>query len=184
MNRIHIAIFVLLGMMFNLSNASSAEVSIDEVCASLPCRPATTISIPLGNRPALEIKFPKAPYVHQGRVNILAGETLTIGGEETDGKLTGLRYLGGKPAKDPENTLVFKLEHPGGTAMLSVTNHFAKPVKYRAAMQPGGKSVFYETSSCPVAAGLGAFESWPHPIVQLVLMDFRFLDPGGRSVCE
>ncbi len=40
------------------------------------------------------------------------------------------------------------------------------------------------TSSCPVHPGAAGVEMWPQPILQIVVADFRLLEPGGASVCE
>ena len=39
-----------------------------------------------------------------------------------------------------------------------------------------GKKEIYKTSIMPIEARLSDFESWPHPIVQLVLRNFRLSD--------
>jgi hypothetical protein len=37
-----------------------------------------------------------------------------------------------------------------------------------------GKEEILKTNVLPIEPNLSDFESWPHPIVQLVLRDFRF----------
>ena len=43
---------------------------------------------------------------------------------------------------------------------------------------PESKGIL-KTSIVPVEPGLSDFESWPHPIVQLVLRNFRFSEKGS-----
>ena len=52
--------------------------SIEEICSELPCRRPKTVKIKVegGYYPGIyESKFPKAPYVMHGRVDLLSGET-------------------------------------------------------------------------------------------------------------
>ncbi len=51
-------------------------------------------------------------------------------------------------------------------------------------MQPLESREFFATSSCPVPAGMGSFEIWGEPLVQLLLEEFRFIDASDGFVCE
>jgi hypothetical protein len=42
------------------------------------------------------------------------------------------------------------------------------------------KKELYKTSVLPVEPSLSNFEAWPHPIVQLVLSNFRFAENGSQ----
>jgi hypothetical protein len=44
-----------------------------------------------------------------------------------------------------------------------------------------GKEEILKTNVLPVEPNLSDFESWPHPIVQLVLRDFRFSEKPKQS---
>jgi len=58
--------------------------------------------------------------------------------------------------------------------MMLVLKSNIKQVLYQDALMtiPGKKGI-YKTSILPLQPGLGGYESWPHPIVQLVLRNFR-----------
>jgi hypothetical protein len=65
---------------------------------------------------------------------------------------------------------------------LTVHNPFPEQIKYRAGMLIPGEPHFRKTSSCPVLSNRMSLEHWPHPIVALVLTDFRFAP--GDNVCD
>lgn len=82
----------------------------------------------------------------------------------------------------PEKTITFEFSETKHGTMLSVQNPFDQPIKYSINMVDYSGN-FHKTSSCPVMAGGGAFESWPHPIPQIVISDFRFLEDGQGFTC-
>jgi hypothetical protein len=41
-----------------------------------------------------------------------------------------------------------------------------------------------KTSSCPMVAGVAGFESWPDPIVLLLVKEPRFLSADAGMVCN
>jgi hypothetical protein len=58
--------------------------------------------------------------------------------------------------------------------MLTVQNKLNRTFSYDALMTVPTRKEILETHVLPVEARLSNFESWPHPIVQLVLRNFRF----------
>jgi hypothetical protein len=71
----------------------------------------------------------------------------------------------------------------GNTSMmLSVKNPFGSFVKYNIDMVDA-KGNLHHTSSRPVLTRGAVFESWPHPIQELRITNFRFLKPEDAIVC-
>jgi hypothetical protein len=60
--------------------------------------------------------------------------------------------------------------------MLIIQNKLKRDLRMDALMTIPGKEGIYKTSIVPLGAGLSDYESWPHPIVQLVLRNFRVSD--------
>ena len=145
-------------MLLPITRKRFAEVTLEEVCASVPCRPATTVRLDVGGDTARRVDLPRTPYVYKGLVSIVTGETLFVESEETGGALGELRYVESDSVGIPERTLVFKLEFTDGSTILSVTNPFPTAIKYQAFMQPAETREFFATSSCPVPARMGSFE--------------------------
>jgi hypothetical protein len=71
--------------------------------------------------------------------------------------------------------------------MLNVRNESDAMIKYAAYMQfmRGEQLEFAPTSSCPIWPRIFGIESWPDPIVMLVLSDFRILTTDSpEMVCN
>lgn len=84
--------------------------------------------------------------------------------------------------KNPEITATFNFTKLDKGMMLSVKNPFSKSLKYNIDMiDLKGKS--FQTSSCPVRAGISVFENWPHPIPKLEIKNFRLLDDTEEMGC-
>jgi hypothetical protein len=59
--------------------------------------------------------------------------------------------------------------------LLTINNPFDRPLAYKAYIQPAGKNEFSATPVCPVPARRISAETWPYPVVQKLLREFRFL---------
>ena len=73
-------------------------------------------------------------------------------------------------------TLKFSQEvNADGTTMmlLVIQNHTKQTLNVDALMTVPSEKEAVETTILPVKPGLGGYESWPHPIVQLVLRNIR-----------
>jgi hypothetical protein len=78
--------------------------------------------------------------------------------------------------------------------MLTVTNKTRVTVKYDTVMfvpdPPSGGARGGRTSACPVMSPQGssssfsAFESWPHPIVMVLITNIRPLPADAAMVCN
>lgn len=106
-------------------------------------------------------------------------------GDVQGDRLINLRVI--PQAEAAKDALLFNFaETPIGgkpAMVLKVTNHFSRPLKYHAGMQLLGHRGVTPTSSCPVRAGLLAFETWPHPIVFMLVKDPTFTDPKSPGPC-
>jgi hypothetical protein len=60
-----------------------------------------------------------------------------------------------------------------GMTMLAIKNVMSSQLAYRAFIRLPGAAEWQETSIAPVMAGLSGFESWPHPIDAIALLDMR-----------
>ena len=99
----------------------------------------------------------------------------------TDGEIAEVTQV--ESILNPEKTVTFEFSESEYGTMLSVQNPFEQPIKYHINMVDYSGN-FHQTSSCPVMAGGGAFESWPHPIPQLVVSNFHFLGEDQGFSCS
>jgi len=148
----------------------------DEICAQVICREPTTVRLWANDGTVLEGTLPPAPYVLDGVINVLAGETFKVEAADTGAAFLTLRYA--ESDGDPDRTLTVSLEQfqseTGNEMIFSIENPLPYAVKFRiAANAPGSPDLVY-TRTCPVAPGEWSFEKWPDPIAQLVVFDVQF----------
>ncbi|GAB3103506.1 hypothetical protein G8770_19700 [Aestuariicella hydrocarbonica] len=98
-------------------------------------------------------------------VDIQSGNVLSVSRGESSGNIT------------------FELSKMSSGMMLSASNTLDQIVKYDIYMIDYNGNKHY-TSSCPMMAGAGVFESWPHNIPQLSIENFRVLAASDELACQ
>jgi len=129
-----------------------------------------------------ELTYP--PVQHGTFVTIFPGETLRLEADVAGDQITRLKSVG---EGDPSKTIVLEFKQAEGASdmMLIVRNPFHGMLKYQAGMMVPENDDVQKTSSCPVIAGKLGFETWPHPVFQLLLTDFHLLAENDTHVtCE
>ncbi|WP_263373407.1 hypothetical protein [Granulicella aggregans] len=127
-----------------------------------------------------EQKFDHVPYVASGDVYLFAGEAFGVNVTTAGDRLTGITYQS-DPAKADVEFKFTQEKAPRGFMMLLVTrNKLKKKLFFDAMMTVPGKTGIFNTSVLPIDPGLSNFESWPHPIVQLALRNFRFSETHSQ----
>jgi hypothetical protein len=165
------------------NDPSTLEPTIEEYCQDNPCRGPTRIFLRTDGEDFLFEAPAFWPVVQDGAISILPGEEIYIEAEREGDVLTDLRQV--NAVENPEKTFVvkfFQVDEDTGM-MLSLRNPFEFTVKFHMQMMDfsGG---LHETSSCPAPSGAGIFESWPHPIVQIYLLEPRVLPDQENIACE
>ena len=131
-----------------------------------------------GDGTVLEGELPRRPYVLDGVVNVLAGESFAVEAADTGDRFLSLNYV--EAVDDSSRTLMLSLEQvvsvAGNEMIFSLENPLNRPVKYRLAANRPGTSEFVYQSTCPVEPGGWAFERWRQPIAQLVVFDLQIVD--------
>ena len=171
------ALFVLVIVP---SPVTANHPTLEEACADVTCRPPADVRLKSDNGEIIEVSVATRPYVIHGLISIIAGETIHIEAVPQGSTLTDLRYV---PAvENPDRTMTLKLEQVAEVGMiLTVTNPFSKPLKYRAGIHRLGYDKFHQTSICPVPQGLKSYEHWPEPLIQILLVDVRFIDENDQD---
>lgn len=127
-----------------------------------------------------EQRFDRVPYVADGDVYLFAGEAFGVNVAVTDDRLSRITYQRELAKADLEFRFTQE-ESPNGFTMLLVTrNKLKRRLFFDALMTLPGKTEIYKTSVLPVGPSLSNFESWPHPIVQLILRNFRFSESAPQ----
>jgi len=143
------------------------------------CRPPVDIKLQKKDGSSFESNTGVSlPIVHVDTVTIYPGETIHVEAGLGKDSLENLRAV--EKVADPSKTLTltFKQEPAGKKSKrpmmkLTVDNPFPKKIKYHTQVMLLSGNII-KTSTCPVGAGQTSYESWPDPIFQLILTDFRF----------
>lgn len=121
-----------------------------------------------------------SPSVDAPAIAVQAGQKVYVELEMSNGEITGIKQV--SEIRHPDITMTFNFTKADFGMMLSVKNPASVAVKYHIDMLDyDGK--LHKTSSCPVPAGLSVFESWPHPIPEIRVKDFRALPSGATVGC-
>jgi hypothetical protein len=117
----------------------------------------------------------KIPYVADNDIYLFSGEHfgVTLNGKE----VATVSYQPDMKKADVWFTFrEEKLKDGRPMMVLTIQNKLKQELYMDALMtRPDAKGIF-KTSIVPIPAGLTDYESWPHPIVQLVLRNLRFID--------
>jgi hypothetical protein len=146
--------------------------------------PADTIEQEPGFRPPFVVKwhhheehFDRVPYVAGNEVHLFAGENFGINVTIVDDQISRITYQPDPAKADVE--FKFTQEKKGPMMMLVTRNGLKRRLFFDALMTVPEKKGVYRTRVLPVEPTFTNVESWPHPIVQLVLRNFRFSSTTG-----
>ena len=115
------------------------------------------------------------------RVDLLPGQTIIFRPEA--GKLTFIRFVEG-PMEPEEGELKLEFGKLAGQTSLIATSKSVQAYNYNAEIvKKLGAKKGKRTSVCTIIAGGGAFETWPHPISVLRVMNFKPA-ADGEMVCR
>jgi hypothetical protein len=148
-------------------------------------RPAFTLRLQVDDRHSYEQQFDRVPYVSENEVYIFAGETFGIDVRMAGDQIAAVSYRADPVRADVEFAFRQERSPDGPMMLLIIRNKLRKKLRLDGLMTVPGEKGVYNTNLLPVEPGLSNFESWPHPIVQLVLRNFRFSEKapepsGGR----
>jgi hypothetical protein len=133
-----------------------------------------TLKLHIDKEHFYEEKFGKIPFVNDGDVYLFKGGEFGLTLDIQDNSIRAVKYQ--PDVKKADVTLKFTQEvQPDGTAMmmLHIHNNTKQTLNVDALMTVPDKKGIAKTNILPVQPGLSGFESWPHPIVQLVLRNIR-----------
>lgn len=121
-----------------------------------------------------EQSFDGIPYVSGNDVYLFSGEAFGINVTATENEISRIAYERNPAKADVEVRFTQEKSESGWMMMLVIRNKLKHRLYLDALMTVPGKEEILKTNVLPVEPNVSNFESWPHPIVQLVLRDFRF----------
>ena len=174
---------------------------LKQMCAQVPCRKVTTLTLRTESSKG-QIDTNPYPYLDpNGNVIIYPGETITLalaGNGSGKPRLLEATDAGGKhsfaKAAPTEKTLTFQFKQTDGKPdmVLTAVNTTTSAIKYDAVISAvTDKGINQKPSAtCPLSPpspGQPSFrgiESWPFPIVGLLIHDIRPLGKSTPRACE
>ena len=141
-----------------------------------------TLKLKIDKSQYYEEHFDKIPYVANNEVYLLAGDKFGINlTTAKDDTLTATYQPDNKKADVWLVLTQEKMDKDRLMMLLTVKSNLDRRLFYDALMTVPEKKEIFKTNMLPVEAHLSNFESWPHPIVQLVLGNFRFTEGASRK---
>jgi hypothetical protein len=135
-----------------------------------------TLKLQIGKEHFYEENFGKIPFVYQGDVYLFKGDEF---GLSLDIQGNFIRTVNYQPdLMKADVTLKSWQEVRPDSAMmmaLKIQNSTRLTLHFDALMTAPNRKGVGTTSILPVQPGLASFESWPHPIIQLVLRNVQIV---------
>lgn len=183
--RIVVALFALLLAMPALAQDAEAEQRAKEIeafCAKTHCRPARTVRLRLEDGSSFEKDVPRLPIVlPNGWITLFAGEQVHI---ELTADRDALAARAVPKVVSPKSTVSFRLTQTDGAGMrLAVSHNLPASLKFSLGMMLPSGGDLRGAPSCAVGAGVVSYETFPHPVFQLVIVNLRFLPEGAALSC-
>jgi hypothetical protein len=125
------------------------------------------------------------PYVHDNDVYLFSGDSFGLKVAITNGVISTVTFQ--KSPADADVEVKFSQDTESGASpmmLLVIRSHIKQTLYLDALMTIPDKKGVYRTNILPIQPGLTGYESWPHPIVQLVLTHLRLSKepPNQRMV--
>ena len=142
-----------------------------------PLRPPFDLKLHIDKKPDYTEHFDRTPYVSGNQVFVFPGERFGINVTLKDDKIAAISYEPDGAKSDIEFHLTQETITPEITIMMLVThNGLKRTLLFDAKMTMPKEKAPFDTSITPVEPGLSSYESWPNPIIQLILSNFRLAD--------
>jgi hypothetical protein len=163
------ALLFLLMLAFSSLQASSNADAEEPVF-----RAPFTLKLHIDKARYYEEHFDKIPYVDKNDVYLFAGENFGINVTLVNDQISRVTYQRDITKADVEFKFTQENSSDGPMMLLVTRNKLKHRLFFDALMTVPSRKEVYKTTVLPVESKLSNFESWPHPIVQLVLRNFRF----------
>jgi hypothetical protein len=150
---------------------------------SLTFRDPFTLKLRVDKQHYFEEEFPKIPYVDHDDVYLFKGDSFGVDLHIANGEIRGISYQANTNKAAISFRFTQEVEENGDAMMLLVIkNQTGRKLFMDALMTVPGKDAARSTSILPIKPGLVNYESWPHPIIELVLSNIRFQEqPATRD---
>lgn len=154
-----------------------ATVLFTSCCMAQTNRKAFKLEIAANETQQYVSDINESPYFVKDKVlQIYCGESVFIECEIAGDSIASMKVV--EKNVHPEKTIEIKFNQENEDrknimSMLEVNNPFDRDLTYEAIMLTPASKKWNPTSIIPVPANLKGFETWPHAIVSLALMDWK-----------
>jgi|ERR1022692_780162 hypothetical protein len=166
---------VLVISLSTFCASSQAQAPTDNTVTSPVFRNPFTLRLHVDKDHYYEEHFDKIPYVERNDVYLFSGENFGINLVTAGDEISRVTFQ--PDAAKADVWLIFrqdKMKDDKPMMMLIIQNKSKRKLFLDALMTTPADKEIHKTSIVPIPAGLTDYEEWPHPIVQLVLRNFRF----------
>lgn len=171
----YLVLFILfLAYLFNAYAGDNQQTKMETLTEDSVFRAPFTLKLYVDKEHYYEESYGKIPYVHHDDIYLFSGESFGVEVDIKDNKIVNLKYQSDPQKADIALRFSQEIDKDGGQAMfLKIESKLKQKLYLDAKMTIPGKKEIYKTSILPVEPGLFGYETWPHPIVQLVLTNLR-----------
>jgi hypothetical protein len=157
-------------------------ISLEEYCLDNECRRNKRVTFLTDKGLVDEVVELYWPVVIDNQLSLFPGDKVYIEADLIEGQFVNLKQV--DEIFSPEKTFTFDFQQMEDEVnmTLSVKNPFSKLIKFHLDMIDFAGEA-HQTSSCPVIAGGGVFEMWPHAIPELVVSNLRSLEDTEKMTC-
>jgi hypothetical protein len=172
-----IAQWIVALAMLSMNLLSFAQSQAGQIAQETVFRAPFDLKLHIDKNHYYEQHFDKVPYIIDNDVYLFVGENFGVNVTVIDNQITGLTYQPNLNKCDISFKFTQEKLNKNEMMMILVTrNGLKRRLQFDALMTIPDKKGIFNTSILPIEPGLSSFESWPHPIVQLVLRNFRFVE--------
>ena len=152
-----------------------AQAADDDICAKVACRERTTVRVRLDPKHYTEVSFKRMPWTDGDAIYLVTGESFSIQFKATRDAIGAAEYRPGS-TPGPDSLELGLSQQENGFTTLSIKNGFGRRIAYKCVMLLPGDNRMQSTRVLPIEPGLTNFESWQHPVAQLILYDVHYQD--------
>ncbi|MFZ1083560.1 MAG: hypothetical protein WAN35_01195 [Terracidiphilus sp.] len=168
--------------MLSITTLSFAQSQAGQIAHEPVYRAPFDLKLHIDKKHYYEQHFDKVPFVIDNDVYLFVGENFGVNVTIVDNQITGLTYQPNSNKSDIGFEFMQEKLNKDEMMMMLVTHNGLKlRLLFDALMTIPDKKGILKTSIIPIEPGLSNFESWPHPIVQLVLRNFRFVESSPAA---
>lgn len=154
--------------------AGRAGTALEGICAEVQCRPPTVVHLSGSDIRRMVIPTVPGPYVHEGRISILEGESFRVEPVIDGPTLVDLRYF--DEPLSPRRTFFVEFERRGASSVLDFENPFSRHVLFRDSADSTSPNWDAPSRICIIGPGQSRSMAWDPETRGLVIHDLRIVD--------